>query len=168
MKLINIVPMVIVAVISFGCGPDNISKYKERQREEQQALIKAKEDAKEQIRKNAELNIAIRDAEIKRKKYIDYINHYGYEWDCDSIEVLRKQFILSKRGMTLEQYDMLLTAIDNARNQALGYKPVIKRKTDRKEFTYESEIPDQLPLTLEEMKMGESYSLMWEVYSKNN
>lgn len=61
-------------------------------------------------------------------EYARGINTFADKWDMTAIEVMRSDYVLKSRGLTLDDFNESLTKLENARVAALGYKPNIPKR----------------------------------------
>ena len=84
--------------------------------------------------------------------YAKRINTFAGKWDMTVEDVMRWDYVFTKRGLTLADFDEALAKLGESRDRALGYHPNIPKKNanGRRLVVGETKIPQNPVLTKDE------------------
>jgi hypothetical protein len=66
---------------------------------------------------------AVADSEAVTEEYARRINTFAGKWDMTVEDVMRWDYVFTRRGLTLADYDQALAKLDRSSDIALGYHP---------------------------------------------
>ena len=70
----------------------------------------------------------VADSETVTEEYARRINAFAGKWDMTVEDVMRWDYVFTKRGLTLADFDQALAKLDQSRDTALGYHPNIPKR----------------------------------------
>lgn len=97
-------------------------------------------------------HMADADSEVVTEDYARRINAFASKWDMTVEAVMRMDYVLTKRGLTLADFDQALAKFDQSRDLALGYhRDIPKRNANgRRLVVAKAKFPQNPVITADE------------------